>query len=235
VSSGPRCLARVGIPDYAGVMGGIGDGRPLPPASAAPQTCEDHMTNLLARILLAIMLLPLAATVYLVVVFSMISRRGSDEPAFLVATLVTIAFVVVYWLRLWRESVSWTSTRVGRTVLAAAGCLGAGIICAAFLNSVSNIRELSFCYFIAGLISIVSWLPLTVLIWRETAEERAERLRHAAGDVLYCPRCGYNMTGLHEARCPECGAQYTLNQLYAAQQKHEIADAAVPTEERSLP
>lgn len=187
------------------------------------------MTNLLARILLAIMLLPLAATVYLVVVFAMISGPGSDQAAFLTATLVTIAFVVIYWLWLWRKSVRWTPARVGHTLLGAAGCIVAGIIVAAFLNSVSRIRELSFCFFVAGLVSIVSWLPLTVLIWRETTDERADRLRHVAGDVLCCPRCGYNMTGLHEARCPECGAQYTLNQLIAAQHKQEIADAAGPT------
>lgn len=30
---------------------------------------------------------------------------------------------------------------------------------------------------------------------------------------LPCPKCGYNLTGLREARCPECGATYTLDEL----------------------
>ena len=192
------------------------------------------MTNLLARILLAIMILPLAATVYVVVVFSLISKPGNDAVAFIVATLLTAVFVVAYWLWLWRESVKWTGARIGRTLLASAGCVGVGALGAAFLNAVSNIHEESFAIFIAGLLSIVSWLPVTVLIWRETSQERMDRLRLAAGDVLCCLRCGYNMTGLHEARCPECGTQYTLNQLFAAQHGHEIGDAATPGEERPL-
>jgi hypothetical protein len=28
-----------------------------------------------------------------------------------------------------------------------------------------------------------------------------------------CLKCGYDLTGLREARCPECGSQYTLDQL----------------------
>ncbi len=32
---------------------------------------------------------------------------------------------------------------------------------------------------------------------------------------LRCPACEYNMTGLYEARCPECGKLYTLDQLFA--------------------
>lgn len=30
---------------------------------------------------------------------------------------------------------------------------------------------------------------------------------------MTCPACGYNMRGLTEARCPECGAEFTLDQL----------------------
>ena len=60
----------------------------------------------------------------------------------------------------------------------------------------------------------------TLLIWRETPVERAERLRQLPGmaqaSTPHCPRCGHNMTGLTQARCPECGSQYTLDALIAA-------------------
>ena len=48
--------------------------------------------------------------------------------------------------------------------------------------------------------------------------------------VVWCPSCGYNMTGLHEARCPECGTKYTLDELFSAtggpiprEDQHDIA------------
>jgi hypothetical protein len=32
-----------------------------------------------------------------------------------------------------------------------------------------------------------------------------------------CMHCGYAMKGLFDARCPECGASYTLDELWNAQ------------------
>jgi len=32
-------------------------------------------------------------------------------------------------------------------------------------------------------------------------------------DEIECPLCGYNLRGLSEARCPECGSQYTWGEL----------------------
>lgn len=61
------------------------------------------------------------------------------------------------------------------------------------------------------------WMLLTHLLWRETAAERAFRASQtAAGPALRCPSCRYDMRGLHEARCPECGTSYTLDGLLAA-------------------
>ena len=50
-----------------------------------------------------------------------------------------------------------------------------------------------------------------------------ERIKAAGTDSICCPVCGYNMTGLHESRCPECGSQFTLDQLLAAQPDRDKA------------
>jgi DNA-directed RNA polymerase subunit RPC12/RpoP len=61
------------------------------------------------------------------------------------------------------------------------------------------------------------WLIATVFIWRETPAERGRRVRSAGNAGIACPTCGYNLTGLSESRCPECGNRFTLDELLAAQ------------------
>jgi hypothetical protein len=43
-------------------------------------------------------------------------------------------------------------------------------------------------------------------------------------DAVVCPNCGYNLTGLSGTRCPECGKQYTINELLAEQPARAAAD-----------
>jgi predicted Zn-ribbon and HTH transcriptional regulator len=57
---------------------------------------------------------------------------------------------------------------------------------------------------------------MTVFCWRESKLERADRLRLSGIDAIACLNCGYNLTGLNEARCPECGSRFTLDQIVAS-------------------
>jgi rubrerythrin len=66
---------------------------------------------------------------------------------------------------------------------------------------------------------------MTVLVWRETNAERAARLAAVGASEIVCPVCGYRMAGLREARCPECGAAFTIEQLVAAQPNRPAATA----------
>ena len=69
----------------------------------------------------------------------------------------------------------------------------------------------------------IAWVLATVLIWRETAEERMARITAAGTDAVLCPNCGYNMTGLREARCPECGSVFTIDQLVSGQPQRDAS------------
>ena len=79
--------------------------------------------------------------------------------------------------------------------------------------------------FVAG--TALAGLILAVLqVWYVALPaERAERLRSSGRANIVCPTCGYNLTGLTNARCPECGGQFTLDELLAAQPAR--ADAEV--------
>ena len=184
------------------------------------------MSNLLSRILLAIIMFPLATILYLIV-FLPAGRAVSDAMAFLLASVVVAGFVVLYWLGLWHKSVRWTSARVTTTFFSGLGCLIVGTIIGVLVAVTPRpVANEDLAIFLAGLTTIVLWLAVSVLVWRETAAERAERIQASGGDVLFCPKCGYNMTGLYEARCPECGSRFTLDQLLAnqRQQAMEVSD-----------
>lgn len=68
------------------------------------------------------------------------------------------------------------------------------------------------------------WLISTVFIWRETPAERGDRIHRSTTAAIICPTCGYNLTGLNESRCPECGSGFTLDELLAAQPSRVVAE-----------
>jgi len=49
------------------------------------------------------------------------------------------------------------------------------------------------------------------LLWRDGFRRGWRRAREAPP---MCPRCGYNLSGLSLCRCPECGSEYRLDELW---------------------
>ena len=181
------------------------------------------MSRLLSKIMLALLMLPLAALVYMLVVTALLeSILGYPNriAAFIVADLVTAAFVAGYWIVLWHGVVRWTSRRVRSTFAAGLGAVVIGAVAGGLAGHVED----DFGAFVAGLVAVLVWLTATVLIWRETADERSGRLRGAGRLTVACPRCGYNLTGLQQTTCPECGTTYTIDELIASQPSGERAE-----------
>jgi hypothetical protein len=65
---------------------------------------------------------------------------------------------------------------------------------------------------LGGAIVLAAWIPMLSLLG-------VGRPLYGSHDHINvnCPQCGYSLVGLVEARCPECGAGFTLDQLLAAQ------------------
>jgi len=183
------------------------------------------MSRLISRILLTILMLPLGAAVYFMMFFiaEERARNGGNYNwpdhllrSFIASGASSWAFVAVYWSLLWRKSVKWTKSRAWQTFAAAGvAVVVAGIIAAGFNMIASD--ESPVATFIGSALAPVLWLVATTFIWRETATERAARIRSSGKGALTCPTCGYNLTGLSEARCPECGSKFTINDLLAQQ------------------
>ena len=177
------------------------------------------MSQLIARILLSIFVFPLAGILYtVIVVVAMDQLRGQyrydrDLYAFLLAGLCTWAFIAGYWIMLWHKSVNWVQGRAMGTF----GAAVASAIVATVVGVMVSGVDRGFGAFVGTVVAPLLWLVATVFIWRESAQERAARLDHAGKDSIVCPTCGYNLTGLRESRCPECGTQFTLDQLLASQ------------------
>ena len=173
--------------------------------------------------MLALLMLPLAAVVYgvtIAILIEVVFGFRSEDAAFAISGLVTSLFIAAYWIVLWRRTVRWTRARIILTVGAVfAAVAGGGVV-----GGVGSIVDSGFGVFIGSTFAILAWLALTVFAWQETKTERAARIRTGASRVLTCPRCGYNMTGLGQASCPECGASFTIDELIDSQPDQAATD-----------
>jgi hypothetical protein len=180
------------------------------------------MSRLIAVILLSILMFPLAVLVFFLTFFTYLvgASYRREQDGLVLAGFIGCAFVAVYWLALWHKTVNWTPQRRINTILAALGAALAAFAIGFLMGQAMHEDDIEFSIFVMTLIAPLIWVFATILIWRETPDERAARLNQSASAIV-CPTCGYNLTGLSDTRCPECGAQFTLDQLLANQPKRE--------------
>ena len=186
------------------------------------------MSHLVARILLCILMFPIAVVIYCSIILNL-DRLNiwnwtydyREDFLFLAASFGSWVFVAIYWTMLWRKSVPWTFSRKAIPVgLAFAGMFvetTAGWILAGSSNWEVKIILLD-------ILTPALWLIATIVCWRETPAERALRVGASGRQNISCPTCGYNLTGLAEARCPECGSKFTLDELLTAQPGQTVGE-----------
>ncbi len=174
------------------------------------------VTRLVARLVLAMLLLPLSGAVF-IIGFALISGpRGPSSRDIVWLWLALYAFIGVYWLLLWVAAVRWTPIRIVLSVLSVPLAIACGGGFGLLLLEYARIPTTEVVFLFAGGVPPIVWVLATVLIWRETQQEHRARLAALGHDSVSCPVCGYNLTGLREARCPECGTSFTLDQLLGA-------------------
>ena len=176
------------------------------------------MSGTIVRLILGVLLIvstPVVCAVGFIVLETTVIR--DDEVAIVTSEGLTAAYLLAGWILIWAWTIRWSPTRIALTsvspLIAAMPAMVVGVMVGL---AVRHSDAVWLGTFIGGIVWAPIWLAVTTLIWRETHAERAERLKRVGINAIACPSCGYNLTGLRESVCPECGAAYTLDQLFAA-------------------
>jgi predicted MFS family arabinose efflux permease len=171
------------------------------------------MTRTVARLVISIVVILAAPTLYFILLVLIDNTgRGRFVDAVLWTSMICVPVSAALWIVVWKSAVKWTATRMAVTASAFVACIACGAVIGGAIGAITNEQELS--YVAAAMMWALLWYGSTPLIWCERKAERAARLGNL-GIELACPNCGYNLTGLREARCPECGSTFTLDELFA--------------------
>ncbi|MFH0980301.1 MAG: hypothetical protein V2A79_02020 [Planctomycetota bacterium] len=151
--------------------------------------------------------------ILLLVAGAMFSARGALVTPFSHAALFALintiwAFTaVVIWCLIWRATVDWSWPVRLRTAVVA--CIFVGI---AFLSPQVPAAEDWGLFCVLPAMAWGGWMIATMLLWRFRKTGLPARIEES----LRCPSCAYSLKGLYGTRCPECGEQPTLDELFAA-------------------
>lgn len=157
----------------------------------------------------AVALAPLVSGLWVVTFLIIEDWASSMDKAWIVANLLGGIFTAGGWVWAWRGRIHFTPTTRART-LGLAGALIVVCGASAFISSGTDwIDSMSLTL---PLLAAGAYMIATAWIWRECVGLGMTFDRPCP----LCPQCGYNMTGLTHARCPECGQSYTLDRLFAA-------------------
>lgn len=136
-----------------------------------------------------------------------------DEQAAVAMSLAGACWFVVLILM-------WRPMRYGRrivvptisTLAIIVAAIGAGVAIDELLNRRDEEMLIAAVFLLGGAVIILVWLPTT---------QRLVRGRPVVGPddlvLVNCPQCGYSLIGLRDLRCPECGTEFTIDELIRAQ------------------
>lgn len=151
------------------------------------------------------------------VILDELADIGTEATA-AVSYWISILLGMAIWIAIWQKTVTWTRTRINRTIIASLPLLACPLMVWTGLEKLGGAYRT-----IAGihpLIIVGLWIAATAIIWRdsdEPSERLAEKLARGAKDSrdmandVRCAKCDYSLKGLSEVRCPECGWTSTID------------------------
>lgn len=138
------------------------------------------------------------------------------------AGILWLALLPLIWARVVRRRNRSSSPRLRNAILIAVGAtllLGCAAVAVCLALDVHyqlfDEREIAMTAvsLIAGGAALLLWLPVIHLSMYGLADTSDA----TAAQRVVCPKCDHSMVGLKQPVCPECGARFTLDELFAAQ------------------
>ena len=127
------------------------------------------------------------------------------------SNLLAAGLAVGSWLGIWRSSVIWDERTRWITSWSTLPFVGVALLAPALFIDYSYPDWVQHLAFTLPLTAWGLWMIATLRFWRF----RPVVLPGRIDDCLRCRSCGYSLRGLYATRCPECGAQPTLDELLA--------------------
>lgn len=177
------------------------------------------MPKIVTKIILSVLLFPTTDVLRKFFYYYLMNtrfRQFNEALAFWSISLLSFVFVVICWLALWGSSVRWTRLRIRLTWSIFCAC-AVLMVLGYWICKGNESTTLAMTIQNAAALVPLAWCIALAFVWQETRKERVERLGSYHTDIVVCPICNYNLTGLREPRCPECGNEFTLDVLLSAQ------------------
>jgi len=172
--------------------------------------CMVEVTPLAKRILASIGILPFGLGLGLVIAIAWEDLFGAGRQEEAIA--IAVGVVVGIWCLVWRGAVAWSRRVVIWTIMSLIVWVGLPLAASALTLFVSGGSAIPDDEILAwsAIAGVGLWMGTTAYIWPLRG--------HAASGLQgppRCLRCGYLLKGLRATRCPECGDEPTLDELWS--------------------
>jgi len=165
------------------------------------------MTPTARRLVASIASIPFVFGAFLILGVAMEDLLGVSDPSSEAFALASIVAIVV-WVLIWRRSVIWSPTVIRQTVVLALLCFALPVA----LQFLFWDRASEFFVIVLGCLPVIGWgvwMVVTIVNWPVHRTGPGE-----GASVPRCLNCGYLLIGLRSTRCPECGDEPTLDELW---------------------
>lgn len=137
--------------------------------------------------------------------FTDLESNWAGTATFLCASVLA----VTVWMLIWRGQVEWSRRVSAWTMLLAAALIALTIGPMPWLWGQNGYFSETCVTF--PIIAWGVWMAATVAMWPMKPSPQLQASR-----IPMCPACGYALVGLKHTRCPECGSEPTLDEIWKA-------------------